>query len=56
MAFKDHLSTMFYTVFQNVFNVKVQACLKLCEGKVNHLNLKQVPAGSTLSDVNKKDK
>jgi len=55
LTFKDHLTTMLYTVFSGCTSLReVQTGLELCEGKLNHFNLKQVPARSTLSDGNKK--
>jgi len=46
---------MLYTVFSGCTSLReVQTGLELCEGKLNHFNLKQVPARSTLSDGNKK--
>ncbi len=55
LTFKDHFTTMLYTVFSGCTSIReVQTGLELCEGKLNHFNLKQVPARSTLSDGNKK--
>ena len=55
LTFKDHLITMLYTVFSKCTSIReVQAGLELCNGKLNHLNLQQVPARSTLSDGNAK--
>ena len=55
LTFKDHLTTMLYTVFSGCTSIReVQTGLELCEGKLNHFNLNQVPARSTLSDGNKK--
>ncbi|WP_301922874.1 DUF4372 domain-containing protein [Ferruginibacter sp.] len=54
LSFKDHLTTMLYTVFSGCTSIReVQAGLELCEGKLNHFNLTKVPARSTLSDGNK---
>ena len=48
---------MLYTVFSGCTSIReVQAGLELCQGKLNHFNLTRVPAGSTLSDGNKKRK
>ena len=46
----------FILFFRKFLMRKLQSGFKLFEGKLNHFNLKQVPAGSTLSGVNKKDK
>jgi len=55
LTFKDHLTTMLYTVFSGCTSIReVQTGLELCAGKLNHFDLKQVPARSTLSDGNKK--
>jgi hypothetical protein len=55
LTFKDHLTTMLYTVFSGCTSIReVQTGLELCNGKLNHFDLKQVPARSTLSDGNKK--
>lgn len=55
LCFKDHLTTMLYCIFSRCTNLReVEAGLELCNGKLNHLNLKKVPARSTLSDGNKK--
>lgn len=55
LSFKDHLTTMLYTIFSRCTSIReVQAGLELCNGKLNHLNLQRVPARSTLSDGNAK--
>ena len=55
LMFKDHLVTMMYAVFTGCTSIReVQAGLELCQGKLNHFNLKEVPPRSTLSDGNKK--
>lgn len=55
LMFKDHLVTMLYAVFTGCASIReVQAGLELCQGKLNHFNLKEVPPRSTLSDGNKK--
>jgi hypothetical protein len=55
LTFKDHLTTMLYTVFSGCTSIReVQTGLELCKGKLNHFDLNQVPARSTLSDGNKK--
>ena len=57
LTFQDHLTTMLYCVFTGCNTLReVQTGLELCNGKLNHLNLKKVPARSTLSDGNKKRK
>ncbi len=54
LNFKDHLTTMLYTIFSRCTYIReVQTGLELCNGKLNHLNLERVPARSTLSDGNK---
>ena len=48
LIFKDHLTTMLYTIFSRCTSIReVQAGLELCHGKLNHLNLEKVPARST---------
>ncbi len=55
LDFKDQLTTMLYTVFSGCTSIReVQTGLELCDGKLNHFDLKKVPARSTLSDANKK--
>lgn len=55
LMLKDHLVTMLYAFFTGcTFIRKVQAGLELCQGKLNHFNLKEVPPRSTLSNGNKK--
>jgi transposase len=55
LSFKDHLTTMLYCIFARCTSIReVETGLELCQGKLNHLNLKKVPARSTLSDGNKK--
>jgi transposase len=55
LTFKDHLTTMLYTIFSRCTSIReVQAGLELCDGKLNHLNIERVPARSTLSDGNAK--
>ena len=55
LMFKDHLVTMLYAVFTGCTSIReVQAGLELCQGKLNHFNLKEMPPRSTLSDGNKK--
>ena len=55
LMFKDHLVTMPYAVFTGCTSIReVQVGLELCQGKLNHFNLKEVPPRSTLSDGNKK--
>jgi Transposase DDE domain/Domain of unknown function (DUF4372) len=57
LSFQEHLTTMLYCVFTGCSSIReVQTGLELCNGKLNHLNLKKVPARSTLSDGNKKRK
>ena len=55
LTFKDHLTTMLYCIFSRCTSLReVQAGLELCNGKLSHMDLKRVPARSTLSDGNKK--
>lgn len=55
LTFKDHLTTMLYSVFSGCTSIReMQTGLELCKGKLNHFDLKQVPARSTLSDGNRK--
>ncbi len=55
LCFKDHLTAMLYSTFARCTTLReIEAGLELCHGKLNHLNLKKVPARSTLSDGNKK--
>lgn len=56
LTFKDHLTTMLYTIFSRCTSSirEVQVGIELCNGKLNHLNLERVPARSTLSDGNEK--
>ena len=55
LSFKDHLTTMLYTIFSRCTSLReVQVGLELCHGKLNHLDLVRVPARSTLSDGNAK--
>jgi transposase len=54
LSFKDHLTTMLYCIFARCTSLReVETGLELCEGKLNHMSLKKVPARSTLSDGNK---
>jgi hypothetical protein len=55
LSFKDHLTTMLYCIFARCTSIReVETGLELCQGKLNHMNLKKVPPRSTLSDGNKK--
>lgn len=50
----DHLVSMLYGVFTNCTSLReIQHGLEVCQGKLNHLNLRRVPPRSTLSDGNK---
>ena len=50
----DHLVSMLYGIFTHCTSLReIQCGLEVCQGKLNHLNLKQVPPRSTLSDGNK---
>jgi len=51
----DHLVSMLYGIFTHCTTLReIQYGLEVCQGKLNHLNLKGVPPRSTLSDGNKK--
>ena len=51
----DHLVSMLYGIFTHCTSLReIQYGLEVCQGKLNHLNLKRVPPRSTLSDGNKK--
>ena len=55
LMFKEHFVTMLYAVFTGCTSIReVQTGLELCQGKLNHFNLKDMPPGSTLSEGNKK--
>lgn len=55
LSFKDHHITMLYCIFARCTSIReVETGLELCQGKLNHMNLKKVPPRSTLSDGNKK--
>ena len=46
---------MLYCIFARCTSIReVEPGLELCQGKLNHMNLKKVPPRSTLSDRNKK--
>jgi hypothetical protein len=50
----DHLVSMLYGIFTHCTSLReIQYGLEVCQGKLNHLNLKGVPPRSTLSDGNK---
>ena len=50
----DHLVSMLYGIFTHCTSLReIQYGLEVCQGKLNHLNLKRVPPRSTLSDGNK---
>lgn len=54
LSFKDHLTTMLYCIFARCTSIReVETGLELCQGKLNHMDLKKVPPRSTLSDGNK---
>ncbi|MBX9783138.1 MAG: IS4 family transposase [Chitinophagaceae bacterium] len=55
LSFKDQLTTMLYCIFARCTSIReAETGLELCQGKLNHMNLKKVPPRSTLSDGNKK--
>jgi len=50
----DHLVSLPYGIFTHCTSLReIQYGLEVCQGKLNHLNLKRVPPRSTLSDGNK---
>lgn len=50
----DHLVSMLYGIYSHCTSLReIQYGLEVCQGKLNHLNLRQVPPRSTLSDGNK---
>jgi len=50
----DHLVSMLYGIFTHCTSLReIQYGLEVCQGKLNHLNLKRVSPRSTLSDGNK---
>ena len=55
LFFWDHLVSMLCGVYTHCTSIReIIAGLELCHGKLNHLNLKKVPARSTFSDGNLK--
>ena len=51
----DHLVTMIFTVISGCSSLReVTSIMLACEGKINHLGLKDFPKRSTLSDANKR--
>ncbi len=49
----EHLVTMIFTVISGCSSLReVSSIMLTCEGKINHLGLKQFPRRSTLSDAN----
>jgi hypothetical protein len=51
----DHLIAMLFASISGVSSLRELSSVMLaCEGKINHLNLKQFPRRSTLSDANRK--
>ena len=50
----DHLVTMMFAIISNCTSLRdISNIILACEGKINHLNLVDVPRRSTLSDANK---
>ncbi|MGK0137524.1 MAG: hypothetical protein ACI9DJ_000971 [Algoriphagus sp.] len=50
----DHLITMLYATLSGVSSLReLSTVLLACEGRIGHLNLKDFPKRSTLSDANK---
>ena len=50
----NYLVSMLYGIFTHCTSLReIQYGLEVCQGKLNHLNLKRVPPRSTLSDGNK---
>ena len=51
----EHLVTMIFTVISGCSSLReVSSIMLACEGKINHLGLKDFPKRSTLSDANKR--
>lgn len=51
----EHLVTMMFTVLSGCSSLReVSSIMLACEGKINHLGLKDFPKRSTLSDANKR--
>ena len=51
----EHLITMIFTVLSGCSSLReITGIILACEGKINHLGLKDFPKRSTLSDANKK--
>lgn len=51
----EHLVTMIFTVISGCSSLReVSSIMLACEGKINHLGLKNFPKRSTLSDANKR--
>lgn len=51
----EHLATMIFTVISGCSSLReVSSIMLACEGKINHLGLKDFPKRSTLSDANKR--
>ncbi|MDT0691942.1 IS4 family transposase [Salegentibacter sp. F188] len=51
----EHLTTMIFTVISGCSSLReVSSIMLACEGKINHLGLKDFPKRSTLSDANRR--
>jgi len=51
----EHLVTMIFTVISGCSSLReVSSIMLACEGKINHLGLKDFPKRSTFSDANKR--
>lgn len=51
----EHLATMIFTVISGCSSLReVSSIMLACEGRINHLGLKDFPKRSTLSDANKR--
>ena len=51
----DHLVTMIYATLSGVSSLRELSTVMLaCEGRISHLNIKNFPKRSTLSDANSK--
>lgn len=51
----DHLATMIFSVISGCSSLReVTSVMLACEGKINHLGLKDFPKRSTFSDANKR--
>ncbi len=51
----DHLVTMIYAIISGISSLReITSIILACEGKINHIGLRDFPRRSTISDSNKK--